>query len=516
MAAAGAYPVQVDASLDAPLSRWLWLVKWLLLVPHYIVLALLWITFVLFSAAAFVAILVTGVYPRPIFEFNVGVLRWTWRVQYYAVGAFGTDRYPPFTLADDPSYPAHLEVEYPERLSRGLVLIKWWLLAIPHYIIVALFTGGGLWAAWRSGDNTNGNWPGLIAILAVIAAVVVLVTGRYPQQIFDFVMGLNRWVLRVAAYAALMTDTYPPFRLDMGGPDLARVAMQPMAPGQSPHTGESEGRPGASADPAAADPGSSATVDAALGDSSGKEALTGGPAVTPEGKAGTGWTAARIVAAVAGSVLAVCSLGLLGAGGTALWANTAARHGGYVSLGSATYATSGYAIASDTVELHAASSGWDVGKALFGTVRIQATSTAGTPAFIGIARAAAASRYLSGVAHATVSGGAPGSAGWYTEHAGTAPAVPPGRAGLWDAHASGRGTQTLAWPVRSGTWTVVAMNASGSAPVSVHVSVAATLPSLPWITAGLLAGGVIALAGSVPLLVMPIRRASGRPAASRR
>lgn len=219
------YPVRVDATLDAQLSRWLWLVKWLLLIPHYTVLALLWLAFVALSVVAFFAILLTGAYPRGIFEFNVGVLRWTWRVQYYATGAFGTDRYPPFTLADDPSYPAHLEVAYPQHLSRGLVLIKWWLLAIPHYIVVGLFTGGGLWAAWRSGSHANGNWPGLIAILAVIAAVVVLFTGRYPQQIFDLLMGLNRWVLRVAAYAGLMTDVYPPFRLDMGGTDPGSVAV---------------------------------------------------------------------------------------------------------------------------------------------------------------------------------------------------------------------------------------------------------------------------------------------------
>ena len=216
MAAAPGYPVRVDASLDAPLSRWLWLVKWVLVIPHYVVLAFLWVAFVVLSAAAMVAIVFTGRYPRAIFEVNVGVLRWTWRVQYYAIGAFGTDRYPPFTLADDPSYPAHLEIEYPGQLSRGLALVKWWLLAIPHYLIIGVFTGSGLWAAWQFGYE-DGGWggSGLIGLLAVIAAVILLVTGRYPEQIYDFVLGMNRWVLRVAGYAGLMTDQYPPFRLSV-------------------------------------------------------------------------------------------------------------------------------------------------------------------------------------------------------------------------------------------------------------------------------------------------------------
>jgi uncharacterized protein DUF4389 len=205
------YPARVDARLDLPLSRWLWLVKWILVVPHYVVLMFLWLAFAVLSVIAGVAILATGRYPRGIFDFNVGVLRWTWRVQYYAIGAFATDRYPPFSLQDDPSYPAHFDVEYPGQLSRGLVLVKWWLLALPHYLILAAFTGGITWAAWEFG--------GLVSVLAVIAGVALLFTGRYPREVYDFVLGMNRWVLRVAAYASLMTDEYPPFRLDMGGPE---------------------------------------------------------------------------------------------------------------------------------------------------------------------------------------------------------------------------------------------------------------------------------------------------------
>jgi len=218
LAAPSVYPLRAEGQLDDDLSRWLWLLKWVLIIPHVIALAFLWIAFVVLTVVAFFAILFTGRHPRAIFDFKVGVLRWTWRVSFYSYSALGTDRYPPFKLGDVADYPARLEVEYPQALSRGLVLVKWWLLALPQYLVVAVFAGGALAGFNEANDGwawTSGG--GLIGLLVLIAAVVLLFTGRYPKAIFDFVMGMNRWVYRVAAYAALMTDAYPPFRLDMGG-----------------------------------------------------------------------------------------------------------------------------------------------------------------------------------------------------------------------------------------------------------------------------------------------------------
>ncbi len=213
------YPVVVRGDLDPHLSRWLWLVKWLLLIPHYIVLVFLGIAFGVLTIVAGIAILFTGRYPRGIFDFNVGVIRWTWRVMFYGYWALGTDRYPPFTLADVADYPATVDIAYPERLSRWLWLVKW-LLAIPHFILVAIFVGGWGWG-WGWGplpfnDFQGAGFGGLVDVLTLVAGVILLFTTRYPATIFDFIIGLDRWVLRVAAYASLMRDEYPPFRADMG------------------------------------------------------------------------------------------------------------------------------------------------------------------------------------------------------------------------------------------------------------------------------------------------------------
>jgi hypothetical protein len=227
-----AYPVRMEAQLDAGLSRWLWLIKWLLAIPHLVILSFLWIGFVLTTIAAFFAIAFTGRYPRSIFEFNVGVMRWTWRVSYYSFGANGTDRYPPFTLAEVPDYPTSLEVVYPDHLSRGLVLVKWWLLAIPHYLIVGVFVGGGSWVAWNVRGGDRAIYGNVLGLLVLIAVVILAVTGTYPRGLFDLILGMNRWVLRVAAYAGLMTDQYPPFRLDMGGTEPgSTLAITPQTGG---------------------------------------------------------------------------------------------------------------------------------------------------------------------------------------------------------------------------------------------------------------------------------------------
>ncbi len=244
---AQAYPLEIRGDLSPELSRWLWLVKWILAIPHFIVLAALTVVAFILVIIAFFAILFTTRYPRGIFNFNVGVLRWWWRVSFYAIGPLGTDRYPPFSLASDDDYPADLYVEYPERLSRLKVIFKSWLLAIPHYIVIMFFMGAGNLMSNGIRQLTIGfgtlSWGeemadpgavllgmgiietgaetlifsipialGLTGVLALIAVITLLFRGFYPADIFDIQMGMHRWTSRVIGYAALLYDDYPPFR----------------------------------------------------------------------------------------------------------------------------------------------------------------------------------------------------------------------------------------------------------------------------------------------------------------
>lgn len=131
-------------------------------------------------------------YPRWWFDWNVALLRFSTRVSVYAV--LLRDEYP----STDEEQAVHIDALYPDAnrdLNRWLPLVKWFL-AIPHYVILFFL--------------------GIAALVVVIIAwFAILFTGRYPRGMFDFVVGVTRWSLRVTAYALLLsTDHYPPFSLD--------------------------------------------------------------------------------------------------------------------------------------------------------------------------------------------------------------------------------------------------------------------------------------------------------------
>jgi hypothetical protein len=455
------YPVRVRGRLDEPLSRWLWLVKWLLAIPHFIVLAFLWIAFVVLTVFAFFAILFTGRYPRGMFDFNVGVLRWSWRVGFYSYAALGTDRYPPFSLGEEPDYPATLEIPYPEQLSRGLVLVKWWLLAIPHYIVIGAFGSGAVWVIWH-GDDWQWSGPSLITVLAFFAGVMLLFANRYPRGIFDLVLGLNRWVFRVAAYVTLMRDEYPPFRLDQGGDE----------PGGTP-----------------------ATVEAAPPPSRAPAAPAGG------GGGGAG----KVALLVIGSILGLLSLGLIAGGGVAIAFDQTQRDAdGYLVSDPHAYRTESYALVSDRIELDLPGPDrtW---RSLFGDVRLWSESD--SPVFVGLAPAADAERYLGGVERERVddfSGRRD-----QTRLAGGSPSGPPGEEEIWVASAAGTGVQTFTWEVEDGDWTFALLNEDGSRGVDATLSIGATLPGLLWAGLAVLGVGVLLLGLAVLLIVLGSR---SRPA----
>ena len=235
--------------------------------------------------------------------------------------------------------------------------------------------------------------------------------------------------------------------------------------------------------------------------------LTRNPDTLPAfGRERAGWTLGRVVAALTGGLVALCSLGLLVAGGYLLGAATS--DGGRLALGHGTYQTGSYAVATDPED-------WSTATYALGAVdkvRIRVTpSDATTPVFVGMARPADGQRYLRGVEYVTAHG-APGYRVTYTQHDGRAPATPPAHAAPWTVQATGTGTQTLAFDAQQqrGDQVVVVMNADGLRSVSGRAESAVTRPSLTWIAGGLLAGAVALGVGAVLLVVEPVRRVRGR------
>ncbi|HET8524257.1 MAG TPA: DUF4389 domain-containing protein [Thermomicrobiales bacterium] len=196
--------LQFDVAYPARLSRLLIFVKWLLIIPQIFVLSFVMIGLAVTTFIAWWAILFTGRYPRGLFNFALMTLRWMARVNVYYY--LQRDEYPPF---GDGAYPMQFDLAYPNRLSRLLIFVKW-LLIIPHWIVLYIL--------------------GLVAsIIYFVSWWAILFLGRYPEGMFDFMVGYQRWSYRVMTYILLMTDTYPPFTLSgtpapaspTAGPELA-------------------------------------------------------------------------------------------------------------------------------------------------------------------------------------------------------------------------------------------------------------------------------------------------------
>ena len=183
------YPARVEIDEPGHLSRLLIFVKWLLLVPHYIALYVLGIVAYFVLIISFFAVLILGRYPDALWSFMVGFERWRLRVASYLL--LQTDAYPPFSLADEPGYPVRLEVDYPARVARWRALVHW-LLVIPAMIVA-----------------------GVLGIVGFVAAIVawfaILITGRYPEALFDAVTIALRWSARTTLYFYFLVERYPPF-----------------------------------------------------------------------------------------------------------------------------------------------------------------------------------------------------------------------------------------------------------------------------------------------------------------
>ena len=248
------YPVQVRARLDEPLLPWLWLVKWLLAIPHYIVLFFLWIAFAVVTVIAFFAILFTGRYPRSLFKLRTGGC---------CAGHGGS--------ATTPTVPWRPTATRRSAWMRSRTTPRRWTSPTLSGSPAAWsWSSGGCWPSRSTSSSRcspaalptprpaprRHTWQadalsgGLIGLLVCFAAITLLFAGRYPRGLYDFIVGMNRWVLRVIAYAALMTDAYPPFRLDQGGADRARTRARRPRPSRG-RLGPGPSHPGELKDPPA-------------------------------------------------------------------------------------------------------------------------------------------------------------------------------------------------------------------------------------------------------------------------
>jgi hypothetical protein len=183
------HPVRLEIDYPAQLSRWrIILVKYILAIPHFICIGLLGIGAAIALLLSGLSILFTGNYPRGLFDYLVGVQRWSHRVAAYAL-TLQTDQYPPFSLEDDPSYPVRLNIDYHPRVF-NLRFFYQIILAYPALMAASFI----MFAA---------------ELYMFIAWFAILFTGRYPVKMFTFVTKALRFQLKTVAYAYWMTPQYP-------------------------------------------------------------------------------------------------------------------------------------------------------------------------------------------------------------------------------------------------------------------------------------------------------------------
>lgn len=248
------YPVDLRAQYPERSSRgWavctiIIFIKLLALLPHIVVLIFLAIAQFVVAIVGQVVVAVRGEYPEGMFEFNAGVLRWLTRVGAFLYSL--TDRYPPFSLRSDPEYPIDIVLQRPPRSSRlyALFTLLVEIAAVVGGVFFIIYLVHHSSAASSSGASSRFNPAGdggsglllrdlaalphliILGILGIATFViwiivqwVILVVARYPRGMWDFVVGVTRWQVRVNAYTLGLVDRYPPFTFDpsIAAPDLA-------------------------------------------------------------------------------------------------------------------------------------------------------------------------------------------------------------------------------------------------------------------------------------------------------
>ena len=193
MAPANPNPTQLNLNAPLKVARWRVIGNPIMAIPHIIVLYVLNLVLSVITFIAWFAILFTGTYPPGMFDLAAGIMRYQWRVGTFYL--FMREPYPAFGIpsgpADPGDDPAILSLVRPEKLSRGLIFIKW-LLIIPVYIVLIVL--------------------GIVAyIVLIIAFFAVLFTGKWPEGLRKYVIGVARLGFRMNAYAYLLTDVYPGF-----------------------------------------------------------------------------------------------------------------------------------------------------------------------------------------------------------------------------------------------------------------------------------------------------------------